>query len=232
MSAAGRILSMKLLAVLMVITTAALMFACGGDDATTTTSAVSTTGAAGGTTPTGGGTETTTAATTGQGTQTTQASSAGELPPVPPSVVGGNNSSPPQPGAEYSEKLPALEQAAKEDPEDLDALAELAVAYYQTQSFAKAEETYKKMIGIDDRAEFHNNLANVYRDWAKTDQAVTEYQAAIGLDPETALWYGNLAAMYMMNGDIEKAKEVAEEGIEKTAGEQRTQLQQLLESLS
>jgi Flp pilus assembly protein TadD len=118
----------------------------------------------------------------------------------------------------------------KESPEDLAALAELAIGYYQTQAWAKAEETYKKMISLKDSAELHNNLANVYRDWQKIDQAVAEYRKAIELDPASALSYGNLAALYMMNGDIEKAREVAEEGIEKSTGAGKEQLQRLRES--
>jgi protein O-GlcNAc transferase len=124
--------------------------------------------------------------------------------------------------------LPQLQQAAQDDPDDLDALAQLAIAYYQTQAYAEAESTYERMIAIEDRAEFHNNLANVYRDWQKSDQAVEQYQEAMDLDPTSALAYGNLAAMYWIDGQADKAKEIAKKGIENTAGPGREQLEALL----
>ncbi len=202
---------------MLIVVLAALAVSCSGDEDSTTTTI-----AAAATNDTSQASATTEAGTGAQSPQPPQGP-----PQTPPSIAQGQTM-PPQPGQEYAEKLPGLEQAVQGDPENLGSLAELAIAYYQTQSYVKAEETYKKMIAIEDRAEFHNNLANVYRDWQKSDLAVEQYEEAIELDPASALPYGNLAAMYLMNGETEKAKEIAETGVENTSGAGRDQLEALL----
>ena len=145
----------------------------------------------------------------------------GTLPETPPTSAGND----------YAQQLPGLEQAVEQNPNDLDALAQLAIGYYQTQDYAKAEETYKKMLAIKDTAEVHNNLANVYRDWNKPELAIEQYEKALDIDPSLGVAYGNLAALYMMTGKIDDAIRVAEDGIEKTSGPARDQLQSLLDSL-
>lgn len=221
-------LSTTLLTVVLVVVLSGLVAACGGDEATTTTAGGAATDSTGSVPANGSDTSTTIAS--GGPTVTVPGGSIQELPETPPSVPG-DQSGPPQPGAEYAARLPELEQAVDQSPEDLDALAELAIAYYQTQAYQKAEEVYLKMIGLEDSAEFHNNLGNVYRDWPKTDQAIEQYEEAIELDETLASAYGNLAVLYMMSGQIDKAIVVAEAGIEKTTGAGRQQLEALLLSL-
>ncbi len=196
------------LLLLPIVVFAAFLVSCSGNDTTSTTTLGSTTTSSTGATTT----ETGAPGVTGTG---------GSLPETPP----------PPAGNEYAEQLPKLEEAVAQNPNDLDALAQLAIGYYQTQDYAKAEETYKKMLAIKDTAEVHNNLANVYRDSSKPEQAIEEYEKALDLDPSLGVAYGNLAFLYMMSGQTDKAITTAENGIEKTSGPAREQLQSLLDTL-
>ncbi len=175
------------------------------------------------------------ASCSGGETATTSTAGDGGIPTTPPSD-STDTSVPMPPGGvapegESTDSLPALEQAVQETPEDLEALGRLAVAYFQARSYAQAEETYKRMLALEDSAEIHNNLGNVYRDWNKTEQAIEQYEKAMDIDATLAVAYGNLAAVYMMSGQMEKAVEVAQEGIENTTGSGRQQLEALLDSL-
>lgn len=193
------------LLLLLTVVLAAFLVSCSGD--TTTTLAPTT------------GTSISDDTTVATPTPTTQ--TGGSLPDTPP----------PPAGNEYAEQLPGWEQEVEQNPDDLNALAQLAIGYYQTQDYAKAEETYKKMLAIKDTAEVHNNLANVYREWNKPEQAIEEYEKGLDLDPSLGMAYGNLAAIHMMTGNVDEAIRVAEDGIENTSGPAREQLQSLLDSL-
>ena len=204
----------RLLAPLALLLLVAFLASCGGGGVAATTSV--TTGSTGTSVP-----GSATATTAGSVTSTTATPDSGPTvtpPATPPSTPGPTN-------------LPELEKAAQDKPQDLDVLGQLAVGYYQAKDYAKAEEVYKKMLGIKDSALTHNNLGNVYRDWNKADQAIEQYQAAIKLDPTLAFPYSNLAALYMMSGDITRAQEIAQSGIDKTSGAAQQQLQTLLDSL-
>lgn len=131
----------------------------------------------------------------------------------------------------YAKKLPSLMKSAQDNPKDLGALQQLAIAYYQTKQYDKAVDTYNKMLKIKDSAEVRNNLANVYRDMKKTDQAIKEYKAAIQADPKRVQAYVDLAALYLMSGKPDQAKTVLKDGLTKTGGDANRQLQQMLESL-
>lgn len=210
----------RLLAPIPLVLAIVLLASCSGGDTTTTAVSVGSVTSA---TTVDQTTAANGATTTGE-TSTTEKD--GSLPSTPPSVSQ-------QPGvtSEYTKRLPDLEKAVKANPNDLKALAQLAIGYYQTQAYPKAEEIYKKMLGIKDTAETHNNLGNVYRDWQKTDQAIAQYKKAIELDPALVAPYSNLANFYMMNADIKQATAVAKAGIAKTSGADKQQLQALLDSL-
>jgi hypothetical protein len=156
-------------------------------------------------------------------------------PPIPPSTQNGESAvtppSVPAGSSTYLEQLPELQKAAQERPQDLEALRRLAVGYYQAKQYAGAEETYLKMLAIENTAETHNNLGNVYRDWGRADQATVQYDAAMALDPSLLYPYSNLAALYIMAGDLARAREVVQSGIQNTNGAAQQQLQILLQSL-
>ena len=216
----------RLLAPLALLLLVAFLASCGGGGVATTTSV--TTGSTGTSVP-----GSATATTAGSVTSTTATPDSGPTvtPPATPPSTPGNGPTVTPPSTPGPTNLPELEKAAQDKPQDLDVLGQLAVGYYQAKDYAKAEEVYKKMLGIKDSALTHNNLGNVYRDWNKADQAIEQYQAAIKLDPTLAFPYSNLAALYMMSGDITRAQEIAQSGIDKTSGAAQQQLQTLLDSL-
>jgi protein O-GlcNAc transferase len=135
-------------------------------------------------------------------------------------------------GGSFADRLPELEKAVESNPTDRTALLHLGIGYYQANEYARAETTYTQLLHIEDSAETRNNLGNVYRDWRRPEQATEQYRLAIQLDPAFATPYANLAALYVMTGDIEKARAAAETGIGKTSGSAQQQLQTLLNSLN
>ena len=228
-------LFLPFLALVGLIALAVLVAACTGDEAgSTTSSSMGTPGSgnetsgAGSVTASTGPTPPTTGATPGTGGATP--GTGGATPPtapnaVPPSTPPGSN------GGDVSQTPAQLEAVVKQSPTDRGALEQLGIAYYQAKQYDKAEATYLKRLDLEDSAEIRNNLGNVYRDWGKREKAIAEYEKAIALDPSLVYPYSNLAQLYMMTGDNERAIKIAQAGIEKTSGAARGQLQALLDAL-
>jgi tetratricopeptide (TPR) repeat protein len=221
----------SILLIVLLLATLLLMAACS-DDEEPSTSGASVTAATGSSSGSG---ESTSTPGTATGSDTTGG-------PTPPPVAPGGAIPPPagptgpsqtegEGGPNYQEQLPDLEQAVEEEPESLEALQALAIGYYQTRQFEKAEETYRRMIELDDSAVFHNNLGNVYRDWGKTDEAISQYEKAIEIDPSLVLAYSNLATMYFTSNRLDEAREVLQQGIENASGPAKEQLETLLSTL-
>lgn len=136
-------------------------------------------------------------------------------------IVGG------QTREDYEASLPQLEKKAENSPKDLAALQELAIAQYQTERYAEAVDTYKAMLAVKDDALTRNNMANVLRDWNKTDEAKTEYEKAITLDPTMAVPYINLSALYLREQDTDKAISTLDRGIAATTGAEQQRLKDI-----
>lgn len=115
---------------------------------------------------------------------------------------------------EYKKQLPQLEKKAKSgDPKDLQ---QYGIALYAVGDLAKAEETYRAQIKVDDRNPMaHNNLANTLRDQKKFEQAIEEYRRAVELAPQNENSYLNLASVYQYSlKDFDKALEVYQNAME------------------
>lgn len=134
-------------------------------------------------------------------------------------VVGGKSAQ------EYEAAIPDLKKKTEADPENLDTLQELAIAYYQTQKFEEAAATYQAMLGIRDDSMTRNNYANVLRDWGKTPEAKAEYEKAIAASPALTVAYINLASVWAREGSTDEAVKVLDRGIGKTTGEDKTRLE-------
>jgi len=64
-------------------------------------------------------------------------------------------------------------------------------------SMPDAEKSFLKAIELDPkRAEFHFNLAAVYRRQQKVKESIAEYEKAIALDPNLAPAHYDLGVMY------------------------------------
>jgi tetratricopeptide (TPR) repeat protein len=74
------------------------------------------------------------------------------------------------------------------------------------EDYAQAVEAYKKAIAIKSDAAYHNNLGQAYAKLGKTDDALSEYNAAATLDPANAgLYYYNLGAILTNAGKVDDA---------------------------
>lgn len=131
---------------------------------------------------------------------------------------------------EYEAALPGLAEKAKGSPEDLTILQELAIAQYQTQRYADADKTYQSMLAIKDEAMTHNNRANVLRDWNKIDEATSEYEKAISMDPTLVVAYMNLVALALKSDPVE-AIAILDRGITQTTGEDQQRLKDMKTSI-
>jgi len=134
-------------------------------------------------------------------------------------VVGGKTVE------EYESQLPDLQKTVDENPTDLAALQDLAVAQYNTGRLGDAAATYQKMLQIKDDPTVHNNYGNVLRDQGKSDEALAEYLLAIAGDKALTVAYINAASMYVRGEKIAEALSVLDQGIAHTVGEDRTRLQ-------
>ncbi|GAB4252658.1 MAG: hypothetical protein Kow00122_10460 [Thermoleophilia bacterium] len=128
---------------------------------------------------------------------------------------------------EYAKQLPDLEKKAKDNPNDLAVLQELAIAQYQTQHYAEAAATYQQMLKIKDDPTTHNNYANVLRDWGKKTEAVQQYEKALSGNPKLVVAYVNLASLYLTENNRSKAYEVLDRGIANTSGEDQQRLKDI-----
>ncbi len=141
-------------------------------------------------------------------------------------VYGGKDT------ADYEAAVPELEQALEETPDDLPALQELAVAYYNLHQYEEAAQTYQKMLNLAEDAFVRNNYANVLRDWGKVDMAITEYQQAIATDPSLAVAYINLASVYVRQERKADAVALLEQGIGAVAETDRERLEAYRDQLA
>ena len=114
---------------------------------------------------------------------------------------------------DFAEAAAEYEKALSIDPENIDALTNLGVAYYQQGQLDRAIEQYSKAIEIaPDDAGIHSNLAAAYvqkhqvsEQSAHLDSALEEYQKAVELDANLAEAHFGLGIVYMLLGQNDKA---------------------------
>lgn len=99
-----------------------------------------------------------------------------------------------------------FEHAHAGNPEDTDSLFNLALCQKNCGKFAKATESYLKLLDFDP----HNidalyNLAGCYREQRKDEQAIALYLKVLQLAPEHHSATSNLAYMYQLTDNTEQA---------------------------
>lgn len=100
--------------------------------------------------------------------------------------------------ASYQKQLPALAEKVKDDPKDVHAIKDYAIALYATGDVQGAKAQYEAEIKLNPTdSTAYNNLGNVYRDLRDYDKAVSSYKQAIKLNAKNANAYTNLANVYM-----------------------------------
>lgn len=98
----------------------------------------------------------------------------------------------------------------QEDPDDPRTVRNIAIHYHWMGQKKKALSWLKRVLqmdGIDHRmrAEMHAHLGDCYRESEDVDRAVDEYELACELEPTRRRWRGELAEIYIENGELRKA---------------------------
>ncbi|MEQ1885878.1 MAG: tetratricopeptide repeat protein [Bryobacteraceae bacterium] len=90
-----------------------------------------------------------------------------------------------------------------------------AVPANRDADLQKSVETYQKAIGIKPEPAYYNNLALVYANMKKFDEAQAELTKAATADPTNAgRYYFNLGAVYVNTGNVDPAAEAFKKAIE------------------
>ena len=106
--------------------------------------------------------------------------------------------------------LPLAEQLYREvlqhDPGQVDALHLLGVVYLHLQQFEKAIDFITRAICQNDGiGSFFSNRGAACKGLGKLDDAITNYERALELEPENAAFVYNLAITLALAGDQEQA---------------------------
>jgi len=90
----------------------------------------------------------------------------------------------PQVKANLVQEIAQLEEALKRDPENLQALVSLGNAYFDTNQYNKAIETYQKALKIDPKnADVRTDMGIMYRSIKDYDASVREFKQAAKDNP-------------------------------------------------
>jgi tetratricopeptide (TPR) repeat protein len=110
--------------------------------------------------------------------------------------------------------LQAAERAITLSPEHAPAWFNYGVALDFLDRQAEAVEAFKQAVTLDPRANYYNNLGDVYASLEQEDEAIEAYQQAIRLDATFAWPYHNLGLLYAERGQLEDAIRFYQEAIE------------------
>lgn len=98
----------------------------------------------------------------------------------------------------YKSKIPELESKLNVNPNDTNAIHDLAIALYATGDIQGAKDNYLKEAELNpNNPVLFNNLGNVYRDSNEYQKAVDAYKKSIDLDKRQTNAYLNLANLYL-----------------------------------
>ena len=125
-----------------------------------------------------------------------------------------------------NDRIEELEKRLEAEPENVEAMIELASLYGQEHEIRKAADLLEQALGIDpENAMAHYNLGLCYLKVLKSDLEVSEiwedkaddeaffelaivaFQRALEIDPEFVEAYNNLGTLYALRGWNDQAKE-------------------------
>lgn len=120
---------------------------------------------------------------------------------------------------EFEEAVAEYEQALETEPQNVDILSNLGVAYYNLGQMDKAIEHYSKAIEIAPKdADIRSNLAAAYVQKYQAsgvldhlESALEEYQTAVELNPSLAEAFFGLGVVYALLGQNDDAIQAFEE---------------------
>ncbi|MBN1661753.1 MAG: tetratricopeptide repeat protein [Anaerolineae bacterium] len=106
----------------------------------------------------------------------------------------------------FDEAIAEYQVAIEADPENVSALTNLGVAFYNVGRLQDAVDQYQRALEIaPNDADIHSNLAAAYVQLGQLDAALEEYQAAVRLDPDLAQAHFGLGVIYTELGQNEEA---------------------------
>jgi len=104
--------------------------------------------------------------------------------------------------------LRMLQMVIDQDPKEVKAYLELGY-FYQQQMNPMAIDYYTNALNVDpNNVEIRYNLAKMYQDLGRRDEAIQEYKTAIGIDPTHVPSLNNLGYLYL--DDNTKYEEAAQ----------------------
>ena len=118
-------------------------------------------------------------------------------------------------GGQLDEAIAEYEAVLEAEPENVSALTNLGVVYYQKGDLDTAIDHYVRAIGISpEDADIHSNLAAAYMQKYLTsmgtedlERSREEYQTAVNLNPDLAEAHYGLGVVYVQTGQVDKAIE-------------------------
>ena len=110
-------------------------------------------------------------------------------------------------GQEQINPVP-LQKRLQEDPEDKNALLQLALYFTMEKNFGKATELYFRLLKIDPK-NFHayNNLGIIYKKVGQFSDSLHCYEQAMRLDPENPWVPYNMGLAFEAIGRMQEARE-------------------------
>ncbi len=104
------------------------------------------------------------------------------------------------------EAIERLKRSVAIDSENPDAAIYLANSYLVKGDLSQAERYFKKTLEImPHNIEAHNNLGFIYKGQRRYDEAAEHFKEAIRIGTESYMPFFNLASVYALSGDAEKA---------------------------
>jgi len=106
----------------------------------------------------------------------------------------------------FEEAIAEYQAAIDADPENVSALTNLGVAFYNVGRLQDAVDQYERALELaPNDADIHSNLAAAYVQLGQLDNALAEYQSAVRLDPNLAQAHFGLGVVYVELGQNEEA---------------------------
>jgi cytochrome c-type biogenesis protein CcmH/NrfG len=129
------------------------------------------------------------------------------------------------PSEEIIKQINILKNILRDDPKNLNALIELGNAYFDTDQFDKAIESYSRALEIDPQnADVRTDLGIMYRRKKDFDRAIIEFKKAAELDSQHANSRYNLGIVLLHDkGDMKSAINAWEEFLRVEPSSQRSE---------
>jgi Flp pilus assembly protein TadD len=140
---------------------------------------------------------------------------------------------------EFGKAIEEYQAVLQEDPENVSAMTNLGVAYYNNGQLAEAIAQYENALDLaPNDADIHSNLAAAYVQQHQTSgdaqqltQARQQYEKAVELKPDLAEAYFGLGVVHILAGNNEQAIEAFEQFLQVDTGKDSIASQQAQEYL-